>query len=354
MKRLILPVAFAALLSRAIAEPVAEPATWRELPAFRLTDGRSEAIVVPSLGGRVVHFGLTGGINWLWTGEPGTEKKMPALAWGGDKTYLGPHSLWSLAQEAMWLEQALSDRMSFRRFVGLSADQAAPDHSTLWRFRQSLAAQGLDRAAFEAVNAQLDGAGLIVRQGALIDASLVAAASHPPRKPKPEEIEAGASLLVKAPREPDADWTRRGGKRIFGYKVHIAMDRGSQLVREVRLTPASVNDTSVADELILGDEAEVWADKAYDSHARRERLKAAKVKNRIMRRGNRHHPETQWCKRRNELIGKVRGRVETAFAILKRHYGHGRARYRSLVRNQADLLLAFIAMNLRRALVLTA
>ena len=102
MKRLILPVAFAALLSRAIAEPVAEPATWRELPAFRLTDGRSEAIVVPLLGGRVVHFGLTGGINWLWTGEPGTEKKMPALAWGGDKTYLGPHSLWSLAQEAMW------------------------------------------------------------------------------------------------------------------------------------------------------------------------------------------------------------------------------------------------------------
>lgn len=252
------------------------------------------------------------------------------------------------------LEQALSDRMSFRRFVGLSADQAAPDHSTLWRFRQALAAQGLDRAAFEAVNAQLDGAGLIVRQGTLIDASLVAAASRPPKKPKPEEIEAGASLLVKAPREPDADWTRRGGKRIFGYKAHIAMDRGSQLVREIRLTPASVNDTSMADELILGDEAEVWADKAYDSHARRARLKAAKVKNRIMRRGNKHHPETRWCKRRNELIGKVRGRVETAFAILKRHYGHGRARYRSLVRNQADLVLACIAMNLRRALVLTA
>ena len=102
MKRTILPLAFAALLSRAKAEPVAEPATWRELPAFRLTDGRSEAIVVPSLGGRVVHFGLVGGMNWMWTGEPGTEKKMPALGWGGDKTYLGPHSLWSLSQEAMW------------------------------------------------------------------------------------------------------------------------------------------------------------------------------------------------------------------------------------------------------------
>lgn len=252
------------------------------------------------------------------------------------------------------LEQALLDRMSFRRFVGLSADQAAPDHSTLWRFRQALAAQGLDRAAFEAVGAQLDGAGLIVRQGTLIDASLIAAASHPPRKPKPEEIEAGASLLVRTPREPDADWTRRGGKRFFGYKAHLAMDRGSQLVRQVELTPASVNDTTMADELILGDEAEVWADKAYDSHERRARLKAAKVKNRIMRRGNKHHPETRWCKRRNDLIGKVRGRVETGFAILKRHYDRGRARYRSLMRNQTDLVLACIAMNLRRAMVLTA
>lgn len=102
MKRMILLLAFATWFSRAGAEPVAEPVTWRELPAFRLTDGRSEAVVVPSLGGRVVHFGLVGGRNWLWTGEPGTEKKMPALHWGGDKTYLGPHSLWSLLQDSMW------------------------------------------------------------------------------------------------------------------------------------------------------------------------------------------------------------------------------------------------------------
>lgn len=252
------------------------------------------------------------------------------------------------------LEEALLDRMSFRRFVGLSAEAAAPDHSTLWRFRQALSAQGLDKAAFEAVNAQLDRAGLIVRQGTLIDASLIAAASRPPRKPGPGEVEAGASLLVKAPREPDADWTRRGGKRVFGYKAHIAMDRGSQLVREVELTPASVNDTSLADALIQGDEAEVWADKAYDTHARRAALKARKVKNRIMRRGNKHHPETGWSKRRNQLIGKVRGRVETAFAILKRHYGRGRARYRSLARNLTDVRLACLAMNLRRARVLSA
>jgi IS5 family transposase len=252
------------------------------------------------------------------------------------------------------LEEALSDRMSFRRFVGLNVDEAAPDHTTLWRFRQALSAKGLDQALFEAVGDQLDGAGLIVRQGTLIDASLVPAASRPPKKPDPGEVEPGASLLVGSPREPDADWTRRGGKRVFGYKIHISMDRGSQLVRRVLMTPASVNDTTPADDLILGDEAEVWADKAYDSHARRALLKAAGKRNGIMRRGNRHHPETRWSALRNKLIGKVRGRVETAFAILKSHYSLARARYRTLVRNRADVLLACLAMNLRRAMALTA
>jgi IS5 family transposase len=250
------------------------------------------------------------------------------------------------------LEEALCDRMSFRRFVGLSADQAGPDHSTLWRFRQALSAQGLDQAAFEVVNGQLDRAGLIVRQGTLIDASLIPAASRPPRKPRPEETPAGASLLVGAPGEPDADWTSRGGKRTFGYKAHIAVDKGSNIIRRVMMTPASINDTTPADALIMGDEREVWADKAYDSHARRDALKARKVKNRIMRRGNKHHPQTHWCKLRNDLIGKVRGRVETAFAILKRHYRHGRARYLTLLRNHSDFVLACIAMNMRKAIVL--
>jgi IS5 family transposase len=251
------------------------------------------------------------------------------------------------------LEEALCDRMSFRRFVGLSADQAAPDHSTLWRFRQALSAQGLDQAGFEAVNRQLDAAGLIVRQGTLIDASLIAATSRPPTPPAPDELEPGASRLLRLPREPDADWTRRGRQRWFGYKAHIGVDKGSGVIRRVRLTGAARNDTQMAEALIVGDEAEVWADKAYDSHARRAALKARKVKNRIMRRGNKHHPEGRWSVLRNRLIGRVRGRVETPWAVLKRHYDKARARYLTLARNQTDLILACIAMNLRRALVLS-
>jgi transposase, IS5 family len=248
------------------------------------------------------------------------------------------------------LEEALCDRMSFRRFVGLAGDEAAPDHATLWRFRQSLAKGGLDQAAFEAVAGELDAKGLIVKQGTLIDASLIASQSCPPSPPA--DLAPQASRLVSSDREPDADWTRRGSRRVFGYKVHVAVDKGSGLVRRVLMTPASVNDTVPADDLILGDEKEVWADKAYDSHARRAHLKALRVKNRICRRGNKHHAPSVWTRRRNDAIARIRGRVETVFAVLKRHYGKGRARYLTLQRNHTDLIFACMAINLRRALVI--
>ena len=73
------------------------------------------------------------------------------------------------------LEEALCDRLSFRRFVGLALGEAAPDHSTISRFRKQLARHDPSGSLFEELHRQLDDKGLIVRQGTLIDASLVAA-----------------------------------------------------------------------------------------------------------------------------------------------------------------------------------
>lgn len=317
--------------------------------------GMAEAFLHPTVGRNVRLEAIEGQIDW---------SRVAAVLAGLRPGRMGPPSYPALLMfKALllqqWyglsdpgLEEALCDRMSFRRFVGLAGDQASPDHATLWRFRQGLAKAGLDLAAFEAVAGALDARGLIVRQGTLIDASLVTSQSRPPSPP--EGLEPGASRLVGSEREPDADWTRRGSQRVFGYKVHVAVDKGSGLVRRVLMSPASVNDTVPADDLILGDEKEVWADKAYDSHARRARLKALGIKNRICRRGNKHHQPSPWTKRRNDAIARIRGRVETVFAVLKRHYGKGRARYLTLQRNHTDLILACLAINLRRALVLQA
>jgi transposase, IS5 family len=88
------------------------------------------------------------------------------------------------------LEEALSDRLSFRRFVGLALADPVPDHSTLSRFRAELVRRGLSERLLTELNRQLDQRGLMVKSGTLIDASLVAADCRRPRK---EELVEGAA-----------------------------------------------------------------------------------------------------------------------------------------------------------------
>ena len=255
------------------------------------------------------------------------------------------------------LERALWDRLSFRRFCGFPLDAAIPDHSTIWRFREALG-EGLGRQVFEEVNRQLDARGLILRQGTLVDASLVAAAVKPPPKPKdppaPDADGKVPSQLVKSKRDPDAEWTRKGGKRHFGYKVHVGVDKGSGLIRRALVTGASVNDTVPADELICGDEAAVYADAAYHTHRRERELEARGIAPYLMRRGNKHHPLSQADKDRNKAIGKDRGPVEQVFARLKTAYRWARVRYLGRKRNTTHFLMLCIAMNLKRMVVLCA
>lgn len=245
------------------------------------------------------------------------------------------------------LEEALSDRVSFRRFCGLSLEEATPDETTLCRFRLALADKDLGGALFAEVSRQLDAAGYLVKTGTLIDASLVQAAVRRPADgstPKGEES--------RSPHDRDANWTRTGKGRhlFFGYKMHIGIDRGSGLIRSRRLTPAKVYESEVADELVLGDERAVYADKAYEKRSRRAALKARGIKDRIQHRRVKGQPRLpHWQTVRNTLIGRVRTAVERTFSELKHGpYGFRRMRYRGLARCSTHLDLAAIAYNLRR------
>ena len=240
----------------------------------------------------------------------------------------------------------MNDRLSFRRFAGFGLDDDTPDHTTLCRFRNDLVAAGLTEKLFAEINRQLDRLGLVMKRGTLIDATLVEAATRPPAFDSDED-----------PLDCDADFGKRAGRRgsSYGFKAHVGVDQGSGLIRDALLTPANVNETVVADALIQGDEGAVYADAAYDTHARRAGLRARGIKDGIMHRANKHHPRLpRWQRRRNRAIASIRGGVETIFAILKRHYGYVRVRYRGLVKNQSQLHLLCIALNLRRAIVLTA
>ncbi len=234
------------------------------------------------------------------------------------------------------LEEALGDRLSFRRFVGLSLEDAVPDHTTLCRFRNALAAAGLMEKLLGEFDRQLNQAGFILKRGTMLDATLIEAATPRPSGERPA-------------RDSDAAFAKKGGQTTYGYKAHVGVDFGSGFVRAIITTPANVNDTTPADRLIRGDERAVYADMAYDTHARRAGLKARGIKPRIMRRPNKHHPNLppRW-KRFNTLVAKRRWAVETTFATWKRRMGLVRARYLGLAKTHAHMLLVAFAFNMRR------
>jgi len=245
------------------------------------------------------------------------------------------------------LEEALLDRLSFRRFCGFALDAATPDETTICRFRGDASAAGVLEACFGAVVGQLDAQGVVLKKGTLMDATIVAAAHKPPPRT--------AGMGAPHPREEGADWTNKNGKSYFGYKAHVGMDAGSGIVRRAVFTPARVSDSEVADALVSGDEAAVYADRAYEKKARRAALKANGIKDRIMHRRNKHMAELpRWQQARNRLISRRRAPVEAVFSAMKRLYGLDRARCHSLERNAADFFAFLTIYNLRRASIITS
>lgn len=240
------------------------------------------------------------------------------------------------------LEEALNDRMSFRRFVGLGLEDVSPDHTTLCRFRRRLAEAGLSEKLFGEFARQLEARGLILKRGTMIDASLVETPHRPPSADGERPAVDGDAALTARKGRPGTH---------YGYKVHAGVDRGSRLIRRLVLTPANVNDTVPADTLVCTDERAVYADKGYAKRARRAWLRSLGIKARIMHKSwGGGPPLTRWQIRANTLIARRRAEVEGVFATLKRWLGYDRVRYRGLERNASHLHLVGLAYNMKRAL----
>lgn len=310
----------------------------------------ADAFADPRLGTNEVLERMEGLVEWSALAGVASELRSAET---GRPPYAPLAMLKALYLQAMYdlsdpgLEAALLDRVSFRRFCGWGLADRTPDETTICRFRQQAADSGVLARAFEAVNAQLEAKGLILKRGTLMDASLVAARHNPPK------MKAGAGAGVA--REPDANWTKKNGKSYFGYKLHVGVDQGSGLVRRAVLTPAKTSDIEMAEALICGDEKAVYGDKAYSKKALSQTLKARRAKPRIAYRRHKSEPVLdRWKKLRNDLIARRRAPVEGVFSQAKRFYGLARARCHTLVRNEGRALAALTVFNLKRAVRLTA
>ncbi|MDA0273416.1 MAG: IS5 family transposase [Proteobacteria bacterium] len=236
---------------------------------------------------------------------------------------------YNLSDPAM--EDMLYEIESVRRFVGLKLSGPLPDETTILKFRHLLETHKLGTKLFAEINKHLDEQGLVLREGSIVDASIIAA----PTSTKNED----------GKRDPEMHQTKKGNEWHFGMKMHIGTDAELGLTHSLTTTAANVHDITEADKLLHGDESEVWGDAGYQGIHKREEHQHRKIAWHVaMRPGKRKvldpkSPEAI----REKSKASVRAKVEHPFRYVKRMFGYSKVRYRGLQKNteRIALLLGF-------------
>ena len=248
------------------------------------------------------------------------------------------------------LEKQLARDLMFRRFINLGLSEGVPDHSTIWRFRNTLTKQGLLDTLLSEVNQQLSSKGLYIKAGevSIVDATVIEAKQSRPRKGKDgentQDSEAGYNVKVAA-----------NGKKTstYGYKAHVNVDEDG-FIKAVDYTPGNEHDLHSLKKLLTYTEEQVYADKAYASAEHDRMLAKRNIGNRILNKAKRNQPLSDRQKQHNRQWSSVRSTVERVFGVLKQHYGIGKARYLGLKRNHARFMLAAMAYNIKRGVTVQA
>jgi IS5 family transposase len=303
-------------------------------------------------------------INWNHIGKLLKKKYKKTMSADGRPAY-PPLPMFKLLLLQRWyglsdpgLEEALNDRISFIRFSGFSLASSLPDYSTICRFRNSLLELGLYEKLFEEIVRQLEGRGLLVREGAIVDATVIESSRRPRKAVEiiPEdrkEEETVTPPVVSYSNDVDATWIKKGKKAYYGYKAHISVDAKDGYVLGGHVTPANVADTTelekLVDELNLPEGSMIFADKGYASENNRTILAQKKLANGIMDKAVRNKSLTSIEIIINKLISSIRYKVERSIGTLKRGYRFTRMRYLGLKKGNMEFLLNAIAFNLKKA-----
>jgi len=242
---------------------------------------------------------------------------------------------YGLADEA--LEDALYDSQALRGFAGIDLNRdAVPDATTLLKFRHWLERHELTRVLFEEVGTVLEERGLLMRQGTIVDATIIAAPPSTKNKSKS--------------RDPEMHQTKKGNQWHFGMKAHIGVDVASGVVHTVVGTAANEADINQMAAVLHGQESAVFADAGYTGadkrpeHADREVSWNIAIKRSLIK----ALPERlrDWAQAVETALSRVRAWVEHPFHVVKNLFRHRKLRYRGLIKNTAQLHTLFALANL--------
>ena len=230
-------------------------------------------------------------------------------------------------------EDALYESPVLRRFAGVDLGRAAaPDETTILRFRRLLEQHELCGQILDTVNHYLGSKGLRISTGTIVDATIIAAPS--------------STKNSKKERDPEMHQTRKGNQWFFGAKAHIGVDSKEGIVHSVCTSAASVSDVHMLPDLLHGDEKKVWGDAGYQGQTEAIHAAAPAAQDMTSRRTKHKGGVDDVERRKNRTKARVRSKVEWPFRILKRVFGYTKVRYRGLKKNHEWLLAAFALVNL--------
>ncbi|AZZ47428.1 IS5/IS1182 family transposase [Pseudomonadaceae bacterium SI-3] len=235
------------------------------------------------------------------------------------------------------MEEALYETTILRQFAGLNLERI-PDETTILNFRRLLEKHELAADILAVINGHLGDHGLSLRQGTIVDATLINAPSSTKNK--------------DGKRDPEMHQTKKGRQYYFGMKAHIGVDDESGLVHSVVGTAANVADVTQVDKLLHGDENVVCADAGYTGVEKRPEHEGRQVIWQIAARRSTYkkldkRSALYKAKRKIEKAkAQVRAKVEHPFRVIKRQFGYTKVRFRGLVKNTAQLVTLFALSNL--------
>lgn len=247
------------------------------------------------------------------------------------------------------LEFQCHDRISFWNFIGF--DQNIPDFSTIWRIRDRLKERGKDRLIWDELQRQLDDKGYTIKKGVIQDATFIHADAGRTRiqREKKAEIEGKpVEYTEKQKKHIDRDGTFavKNGQVHYGYKDHVKTDVDYHLIRDYKISTASLHDAEV-DLVEEGDHA-AYRDKGYFGR----KLKAEKVEDKTMKRGTKKRKLNGGEQLRNKAISRIRAPGERPFSVVKRVFHNDRTNVKTLERVIMKEMFKFFAYNLYQLVTL--
>jgi IS5 family transposase len=240
-------------------------------------------------------------------------------------------------------EEMIHDRLSFRKFLDIKSDDDIPDETTIGKFRNAIMNKMLFDKIFEIVNEVMYQKGLILKEGSIVDATLIHSS-----EPKRKKDESG-QLISNSAADPDASYTSKRGRKYHGYKLHTAVDKNG-MIKAASTTTAKASDISQIDDLTENETSYIFADSGYMSKAKKQINRAKGIFHGIIERRVRGQSTLRTKQHKhNKQFASVRAIGELQFAFIKRLMGYRETRFIGLEKNDQYHLLLAAAYNLRRA-----